>query len=120
MSWTFDGGRPLYTQLVEQLKAKIVSGEYPPGQRIPPVRELAAEAGVNPNTLQRAFSELEREGLVYTQRTSGRYITADQELISQCRSRTAAGFVSDFLQSMERIGIPKEQLPDELKKYVKE
>ena len=61
MGWTFDGGRPLYTQLVEQLKAKIVSGEYPPGQRIPPVRELAAEAGVNPNTLQRAFSELERE-----------------------------------------------------------
>ncbi|MDD6204683.1 MAG: GntR family transcriptional regulator [Firmicutes bacterium] len=118
--WNFNSDKPIYCQLIEQFRLKILSGEYPPGSKVASVRELAHEACVNPNTVQRAFTELEREGLVYTQRTSGRYITADQELISQCRSRTAAGFVSDFLQSMEKIGIPKEQLPDELKKYVKE
>lgn len=118
--WNFNSDKPIYCQLIEQFRLKILSGEYPPGSKVASVRELAHEACVNPNTVQRAFSELEREGLVYTQRTSGRYITADQELISRCRSRTAAAFIDSFLQSMERIGIPKEQLPDELKKYVKE
>ena len=88
--WNFNSDKPIYCQLIEQFRLKILSGEYPPGSKVASVRELAHEACVNPNTVQRAFSELEREGLVYTQRTSGRYITADQELISRCRSRTAA------------------------------
>ena len=120
MPWDFDTSVPVYLQIAETVRRRIVSGEYERGSQLPSVRDLAVEAAVNPNTVQRAFSELEREGLVYTQRTSGRYITADQELISRCRSRTAAAFIDSFLQSMERIGIPKEQLPDELKKYVKE
>ena len=110
MSWTFDGGRPLYTQLVEQLKAKIVSGEYPPGQRIPPVRELAAEAGVNPNTVQRALADLEREGLVFSQRTAGRFVTENENMITNAKLRLADERVEEFLRSMKTLGCSKEEV----------
>ena len=109
ISWTFDGGRPLYTQLVEQLKAKIVSGEYPPGQRIPPVRELAAEAGVNPNTLQRAFSELEREGLLHAERTSGRFVTEDVSLVEYLRGEMARELADQYLDQTRQLGYSNEQ-----------
>ena len=109
MSWTFNGGRPLYTQLVEQLKAKIVSGEYPPGQRIPPVRELAAEAGVNPNTLQRAFSELEREGLLHAERTSGRFVTEDVSLVEYLRGEMARELADQYLDQTRQLGYSNEQ-----------
>ena len=109
LSWTFDGGRPLYTQLVEQLKAKIVSGEYPPGQRIPPVRELAAEAGVNPNTLQRAFSELEREGLLHAERTSGRFVTEDVSLVEYLRGEMARELADQYLDQTRQLGYSNEQ-----------
>ena len=74
MEWRFNGGAPIYTQIVDAVKLAIVSGELPPGARLQGVRELALEAGVNPNTMQRALSELEREGLVYSVRTAGRQI----------------------------------------------
>ena len=77
MQWNFDGNAPIYTQLVDQIKLGIVSGEWIPGQRVPAVRELAVEAGVNPNTMQRALQELERQGLMFSQRTSGRFVTED-------------------------------------------
>ena len=72
MTWTLDADRPIYAQLVDRIRIQIVSGQYPPGSRLPSVRELAAQASVNPNTMQRAFGELERSGLVVTQRTFGR------------------------------------------------
>ena len=75
MSWTFKEDRPIYSQLVEHIKLGIVSGEWSPGSKLPSVRDLAEEAGVNPNTMQRALADLEREGLVHSKRTSGRYIT---------------------------------------------
>ena len=81
MQWKFDGNAPIYTQLVDQMKLGIVSGEWIPGQRIPAVRELAVDAGVNPNTMQRALQELERQGLMFSQRTSGRFETEDREMI---------------------------------------
>ena len=68
MSWEFQDHLPIYAQLMDTLKRRIVTGRYLPGEKLPSVRELAAEAGINPNTVQRAFSELEREGLIYTQR----------------------------------------------------
>ena len=77
MRWNIRSDAPVYSQLVEHIKLAIVSGEFPLGSRLPSVRELAAEAGVNPNTMQRAFAELEREGLVLTQRTAGRTVTED-------------------------------------------
>ena len=75
MKWQFSNSAPIYAQLIEQIKMAIVSGEFPAGERLPSVRELAAETGVNPNTMQRAMTELERDGLVYSQRTAGRFVT---------------------------------------------
>ena len=72
MSWEFQDHLPIYAQLMDTLKRRIVTGRYLPGEKLPSVRELAAEAGINPNTVQRAFSELEREGLIYTQRATGK------------------------------------------------
>ena len=77
MPWSFQADTPIYTQLVARLQEQIVSGAYPPGSKLPSVRDLAADAGVNPNTVQRAFAELERLGLIYTQRTSGKFVTED-------------------------------------------
>ena len=89
MPWNLDNNRPIYLQLVERIQMDIVSGVYHAGDKLPSVRELAADAAVNPNTMQKAFTELERSGLVYTQRTNGRYITEDQERISRVREELA-------------------------------
>lgn len=104
MEWTFRGDTPIYAQLYEQLTLAIVSGAFPPGGRLPAVRELAVDAGVNPNTVQRALSELERDGLVYSQRTSGRFVTEDAERIEQERHKLAEERARGFLDAMERLG----------------
>lgn len=104
MSEQFDTGRPIYAQLVERLKAKILAGIYPPGGHLDSVRDLAAAAGVNPNTMQRALAQLETEGLVYTERTAGRYVTQDTALIEQLRVEAAKALTKDFLQKMHGIG----------------
>ena len=77
MAWNLDADKPIYAQLVEIIQMQIISGQYRAGDRLPSVRELAAEASVNPNTMQKALAELERNGLIYTQRTSGRMVTED-------------------------------------------
>ena len=89
MGEQFDASRPIYAQLVERLKARILAGTYPPGGHLDSVRDLAAAAGVNPNTMQRALAQLETEGLVHTERTAGRYVTEDTALIEQLRADTA-------------------------------
>ena len=104
MDWTFRTDAPIYTQLYEKLTLAIVSGGYAPGERLPAVRELAVEAGVNPNTVQRALSELERRGLVYTQRTAGRFVTEDAERIGQERLRIAEERTRSFLENMGELG----------------
>ena len=91
MAWNLEDGRPIYAQLVERLQVRIVSGRYGPGERLPSVRELAAEASVNPNTMQKAFAELEKSGLILTQRTNGRTVTEDEALIQRSRQRLAEG-----------------------------
>ena len=96
MSEQFDSSRPIYAQLVERLKAKILAGTYPPGGHLDSVRDMAAAAGVNPNTMQRALAQLETEGLVRTERTAGRYVTEDTMLIEQLRAATAEKFAALF------------------------
>ena len=107
MSWTFSGDRPIYAQLVEQLQLRIVTGVYPPGSRVETVRELANEAAVNPNTMQRAMSELERRGLVFSQRTSGRFVTDDPESIAALRAELAQEKIDRFLAEMRKLGYEK-------------
>lgn len=110
MGWSFDNDRPIYTQLLEQIELKIISGEYPLGSRMKSVRELAAEAAVNPNTMQRALQELERNGLVITQRTAGRMITENEEFVKEIRERTAREQTARYLRIMKQLGIDKNQI----------
>lgn len=110
MEWRFEGGAPIYAQIVDAVKLAIVSGELPPGARLQGVRELALEAGVNPNTMQRALSELERQGLLYTLRTAGRYVTDDEAAIRAARRELAGGYVDAFLTAMERLGMEKSDM----------
>ena len=104
-------------ELIEQLTLAILSGEYPTGGKLPAVRELAAEAGVNPNTMQKALSELERDGLLYSQRTSGRFVTNDTEKIAALRRDLAVGHIEYFLKKMEELGYTREAALEALKKY---
>lgn len=109
MGEQFDTSRPIYAQIVERLKAKILAGIYPPGAHLESVRDLAAAAGVNPNTMQRALAQLEAEGLVRTERTAGRYVTEDAALLEQLRADAAQKLTEDFLQKMRGIGYTPQQ-----------
>ena len=108
MEWKFRTDLPIYTQLVEKIQLGILSGELPPGSKLPPVRELAAEAGVNPNTMQRAMQELERCALVYTQRTAGRFVTEETTVIETVKQELAEGKLRDFLADMARLGYDRD------------
>ena len=110
MNWKFAGDRPVYQQIMENIRGAILKGELAPGERIPSVRDLAAQAQVNPNTMQRALTELERDGLVYSQRTSGRYVTEDRDAIAAARHALAGDRVRSFLADMGRLGFEKEEL----------
>jgi DNA-binding transcriptional regulator YhcF (GntR family) len=109
LTWNLNSDRPIYSQLVDKIKMDIVSGIYKPGDKIPSVRELAADASVNPNTMQKALSELERDGLVYTQRTSGRYITEDQNMINNMKNQLAFEQISEFFEKMKLLGYKREE-----------
>ena len=109
MEWKFDNKLPIYTQLVEQMRIRIVTGYYPPGSRLSSVRELAAEAGVNPNTMQRALAGLDMAGLTVTNRTMGRIVTEDRAVLEGMRSALAEGIIQQFYESAAELGYTKEQ-----------
>lgn len=110
MPWNLDSDRPIFIQILERIRLDIVSGRYQPGDKLPSVRELAAEAAVNPNTMQRAFAELERTGLVYSKRTSGRFITEDKDMIETLRAEIAESKIQLFLSGMQQLGYEKGQI----------
>lgn len=112
MAWKLDADRPVYAQLVERIQMQIVSGYYQPGGRLPSVRELALTAAVNPNTMQKALSELERTGLVITQRTSGRIVTEDKELIFSIRQKLAQNHTETFFATMKELGYTEKEIVD--------
>lgn len=109
MAWNLDNSRPIYAQLVERLQVQIVSGRYRPGERLPSVRELAAVAAVNPNTMQKAFAELEKSGLIITQRTNGRMVTEDEELIQRGRRKLAEGHINSYFAGMKELGYAEDE-----------
>lgn len=110
MKWSFSNDAPIYAQLIEQIKVGIVTGAFPPGDRLPSVRDLATEAGVNPNTMQRALAELERDGLVYSQRTAGRFVTEDRAMIEQVKRSLAGRHIRSFLAAMNRLGFQRDEV----------
>ncbi len=112
MQWQFSNDAPIYTQLIQQVKVGIVTGAFPPGERLPSVRDMATEAGVNPNTMQRALAELERDGLVYSQRTAGRFVTEDNTMINAAKRSLAQRHVKTFLEAMLQLGFQKEEIID--------
>ena len=116
MEFNFDNERPIYIQLVELIRIKIVSGEFQRGQKIPSVRELALAMKVNPNTMQKALVELEDEKLIYTERTNGKYVTEDEKLIEKVKNELAKEKVENYINSMNSIGI----CFDEAVKYLQE
>ena len=110
MAWNLDSDRPIYAQLLERIQLQIVSGIYAPGDKLPSVRDLAAEASVNPNTMQKAFAELERSGLIETKRTSGRFVTEDKDMITQIRTQLAKEEALSFIEKMKELGFEKNDI----------
>ena len=110
MAWILDDTRPIYLQIEDLIKTNIIAGVYQPGQKLPSVRDLAAEASVNPNTMQKALTELERSGLVYTQRTSGRFITEDISKMTELKEQLAREQIQLFLKNMEQLGLSRDDI----------
>lgn len=118
MSWNLKNDRPIYSQLLEHIKLSIISGYYPAGSKLPSVRDLAAEASVNPNTMQKALSELERTGILYSQRTAGRFITEDENMIRDLKRQIAQEEIESFLKSMKNIGINGNEAMELIQSYL--
>lgn len=120
MQWKLSDDRPIYVQLMETITAAIASGTLAAGSRLPSVREMAAQAGVNPNTMQRALAELERDGLLYSQRTAGRFVTDQSDRITQKRKELVMQQIRIFLSSMKEMGYTSEQTLNLIQQAVKE
>lgn len=110
MAWTYKPGVPIYQQIVSIMKAGIASGTYPAGSRVPAVREMALEAGVNPNTMQRAFAEMEREGYFYSVRTSGRFVTEDTDKLRDLRRSLSAGHIEEMFRQLRSLGMTDDEI----------
>ena len=110
MEWKFRSDQPIYSQLVEQIKLGIVSAKLLPGERLMSVRDMATEAGVNPNTMQRALQELERDGMVYSQRTAGRFVTENMQVIERAKKKLAEEQIRSFLEAMKKLGYQWEEI----------
>ena len=108
----FEANTPIYLQLIDMIKLQIVSGRLKSGDKLPSVRDLAVEYGVNPNTMQKALSQLEWEKLVYTVRTTGRYVTEDTELIGKLRKELADMRISELFEKLQQLGYGKREIKD--------
>ncbi len=112
MSWEFKNDQAIYPQLVSIIKRRIVTGVYPAGSKLPSVRELAEESGVNPNTMQRALTELEQGGLVYTQRTAGRFVSEDRSMLDNIKHEEARSLTAEYNAKLKKLGYSKTQMID--------
>jgi DNA-binding transcriptional regulator YhcF (GntR family) len=110
MSWTFKSDQPIYSQIVERIQIRIVKGTYPPGSRLPSVRELALEAGVNPNTVQRAYADLEQNGFLRTERTNGKFVTDDHDMLRRLRMELSRGYIEELFEKMTGLGFTRQEI----------
>lgn len=115
--WNFDNDRPVYLQIIDEIELRIVSGQYKPGERIPSVRDLAEEARVNPNTMQKALAEIERDNFIISLRTSGKFVTDDEAQIEQLRKKRAGNVIKSFSAAMTKMGISMNDAIQMLKQY---
>ena len=119
MNWEFNDDMPIYLQIIDIIKAKIASGELKPKEKLKSVRELALEAGVNPNTMQKAMTELERQGIVYSQRTSARFISEGGEVMSNLKKELQQQYIEQFVENMKKLGIEPNETLNYLNDYLK-
>ena len=120
MKWDFTDGIPIYTQIVDEMTMRIASSAYAPGGKLPSVRDLAMDAGVNPNTMQRALAELERRGLVYSERTSGRFVTKDENVLKDLHEKLARKYFNEFTAKLHKIGLDDKAIRASVAGWIKE
>lgn len=120
MSWKFNDDTPIYLQIMNQIKAQIAAGVLQPGEKISSVRELAMDAGVNPNTMQKALAELEREGVLYSQRTAGRFVSENKKDVEGLQEQMAKEQMMHFTQAMKTLGYEPEEALRLFSDYVQE
>ncbi len=109
MNWKFTGDRPVYQQIMAAIRGAILTGELSPGKKVPSVRDLAAQAQVNPNTMQRALTELEREGLLISGGTSGRTVTQDQDVLQAMRKQALEELAREWAEKFRVFGLTPRQ-----------
>ena len=118
MAWRFNDHEAVFIQIADRIRAEILNGAYQPGQQIPPVRQLASEAAVNPNTMQKALTHLEEQGLVHSHGTVGRFITDDIAVIDNAREQMRRDTVREWLMQARQLGISAEEIIKYIQKEV--
>lgn len=120
MEWNFKSGIPIYSQIIDEMTMRIASGTYEPGEKLPSVRDLAMDAGVNPNTMQRALAELERRGLVYSERTSGRFVTKEEAVLKSLHEELAKKYFQELAEKLRKIGMTGEEIASAVRKWAED
>ena len=120
MEWNFKNGIPIYTQIIDEMTMRIASGAYQPGEKLPSVRDLAMDAGVNPNTMQRALAELERSGLVFSERTSGRFVTKEDGVLKELHEDLAKKYFEELAEKLRKIGMTGEEIAGAVKRWLED
>ena len=120
MDWNFKTGIPIYSQIVDEMTMRIASGIYEPGEKLPSVRDLAMDAGVNPNTMQRALAELERRGLVYSERTSGRFVTKEEAVLKSLHEELAKKYFQELAEKLRKIVMSGEEIHEAVRKWIED
>lgn len=118
MEWNFKSGIPIYTQIIDEMTMRIASGSYEPGEKLPSVRDMAMDAGVNPNTMQRALAELERKGLVFSERTSGRFVTKEDTVLRKLHEELARVYFDEFAAKLKKIGMTPAEIEEQVRKWL--
>lgn len=117
MAWKFTSDAPIYLQIMDEIKLRIAQGRLQPGDKVPAVRDLALKAGVNPNTMQKALSELEREGVLYSQRTSGRFVSDQSEANTNLKKSIVSKHIENYVNGMRDLGLNNDEIIDAIKNY---
>ena len=120
MEWNFKSGIPIYSQIVDEMTMRIASGVYEPGEKLSSVRDLAMDAGVNPNTMQRALAELERRGLVYSERTSGRFVTKEEAVLKSLHEELAKKYFQELAEKLRKIGMSAEEIHEAVRRWIED
>ena len=120
MEWNFKSGIPIYAQIIDEMTMRIASGQYEPGEKLESVRELAMDAGVNPNTMQRALAELERRGLVFSERTSGRFVTKEDEVLEALHEELAKKYFEELADKLRKIGMSGSEIAGAVRRWLED